>query len=130
MIGIALRTHLQPLASPLLELLGWNDNSQSKNKDELFAAVMVSLFMQIIAILQMPIFLGPTFSPFVAIYNQFGRFLSPFAPSQELDDVQNGDMAKTTARDIKHNSRKKESGSATKKASSATSGNSGKDKKL
>ena len=40
--------------------------------DELFAAVFVSLFMQITGILRMPEFLGPSFSPFS------GYIISPF----------------------------------------------------
>lgn len=35
--------------------------------DETFAAAIVSLFMQITGFLQMPIFLGPNFSPFTAV---------------------------------------------------------------
>jgi hypothetical protein len=35
--------------------------------DEMFAIVTVSLFMQVIGILQMPHFLGPSFNPFAAL---------------------------------------------------------------
>ena len=35
--------------------------------DEMFAIVAVSLFMQVIGILQMPHFLGPSFNPFAAL---------------------------------------------------------------
>ena len=121
-IGTTLRNYLTPFSSSLLELLGWNDASQSKN-NEVFATVMVSLFMQIIAILQMPIFLGPSFSPFVVIYNQLGRFLSPF-PSQEVEDSPNGSIVQTTTNNALKNITKKES---TAKKTNATSA---KDKKL
>jgi hypothetical protein len=36
--------------------------------DATFAAVVVSLFMQVTGILQMPAFLGPDFSPFSILY--------------------------------------------------------------
>lgn len=124
-IGTTLRNYLQPLASSVLELLGWYDDSQSKN-NEVFATVMVSLFMQIVAILQMPIFYGPTFSPFVVIYNQLGRFLSPF-PDQEIENSQSGSPVKTTTNG-KNNTKKKEN--TPRKAPSAAKATSAKDKKL
>ncbi len=76
-VGTTLRYYLQPLASSLLEQLGLTDKS-NLNDDELFATIVVSLFMQIVAILQLPIMYGPTFNPFIAIFNQVGRFISPF----------------------------------------------------
>jgi hypothetical protein len=51
-IGFVLRRALLPVAS----WLGLDDYS--------FAAVIVSLFMQIMGQLQIPAFLGPSFSPF------------------------------------------------------------------
>ena len=83
----------------------------------MFAMVMVSLFMQIVAILQMPIFFGPTFSPFFVLYNSIVRFLAPF-PSQEVVNDSDGGVVKATTKNIK----KKDN--TTKKATSA------KDKKL
>ena len=61
------------------------------NNDELFATIVVSLFMQIVAILQLPILYGPTFSPFVAIFNQVGRFISPFQEEKSAE-VNAGDV--------------------------------------
>jgi hypothetical protein len=124
-IGTTLRNYLQPFASSLLELLGWDDYENTKNSNDVFATVMVSLFMQIVAILQMPIFFGPTFSPFVVIYNQIVRFLAPFpSPSHHevVNDTQNGSIVKRTK-----NSTKKDSSTVTttKKATSVA-----KDKKL
>ena len=112
-VGSTLRHYLEPLASLMLQVLGWNDDSQSKNH-EVFATVMVSLFMQIVAILQMPICYGPTFSPFVVIYNQIGRFLSPF-PSHDVDETRNGSTVKTPSKNTKSISMKKENTGTTKK---------------
>ena len=89
-VGTTLRFYLQPLALSLLEQLGLTDKS-NLNNDELFATIVVSLFMQIVAILQLPILYGPTFSPFVAIFNQVGRFISPFQEEKSAE-VNAGDV--------------------------------------
>jgi hypothetical protein len=56
--------------------------------DETFAAVLVSVFMQITGILQMPLFLGPDFSPFSGVGSLIsGRLLiepSTKPPEPEL----------------------------------------------
>lgn len=49
-------------------------------EDETFAAALVSLFMQVTGILQMPVFLGPDFSPFSLVGSFFER-LSRKEPS-------------------------------------------------
>jgi hypothetical protein len=127
-IGTTLRNYLQPLASSVLELLGWYDDSQSKN-NEVFATVMVSLFMQIVAILQMPIYYGPTFSPFVMICNQLGRFISPFS-SQEFENSQNGSLVKTTTANTNGKNNTKKKVNTPKKVPTAAKSTSAKDKKL
>jgi hypothetical protein len=61
-VGTTLRQYIY-----LPEILGLDDRT--------FAAVFVALFMQIMGILQIPAFLGPSFSPFGV------KILSPFRDS-------------------------------------------------
>jgi hypothetical protein len=67
MIGITVRQLLHPLIVYC--------NMQNMD-DELVATIIVSFFMQIIGILQMPILFGPTFSPFVVMYNTIQQFIN------------------------------------------------------
>jgi len=55
-IGDTMRTALGPIHGLFPDL-----------EDRAFAVAMVGLFMQLVSILQLPLFLGPSFSPFAAI---------------------------------------------------------------
>jgi hypothetical protein len=55
--------------------------------EETFAAVVVSLFMQITGILQMPIVFGPDFSPF-SVLPLFRKFLSGFGHSPNQENIE------------------------------------------
>ena len=136
-IGTTIRFYLQPLASSLLSLLilfGGDDTTiiDKENNHEWMATVMVSLFMQVVAILQLPICFGPTFSPFVATYNFLLQFIAPFqsrpeqSPNAKSPNHNNdNNIVTTTATTTKQkNIKKKEN--TTKKASVSST----KDKKL
>jgi hypothetical protein len=60
----AVGLHLRRLLSPLLVLLKFDPASEADHAT--FAACAVSLFMQVVGILQMPRFFGPAFSPFTS----------------------------------------------------------------
>jgi hypothetical protein len=67
-IGVTLRSLVKPMvAIPVMTLLG-ADDIQAQD-DVLFAKFCVGLFMVGISILQLPMLLGPKFSPFVGVYN-------------------------------------------------------------
>lgn len=69
-IGVSLRSVVKPMvAIPVMKLLG-ADEVQIQD-DVLFAKFCVGLFMAGMSILQMPMILGPKFSPFVGVYNVF-----------------------------------------------------------
>jgi hypothetical protein len=83
-IGQTLRGILKPVAVQVMTLLG-ADEKESED-DALFAKVAVGVFMLIMAIVRMPQFLGPRFSPFVTLRsmgaNVFGKKKSNAAPSK------------------------------------------------
>jgi hypothetical protein len=62
---------LRQLLSPLLVYLNFDPASEADQAT--FAACAVSLFMQVVGILQMPQFFGPTFSPFVTPFSLLFR---------------------------------------------------------
>ena len=64
-IGDLLRTTLAPVQALLPGV-----------EDRAFAIASVSLFMQVVGVLQLPAFLGGSFSPFVAIHNMVSSPLS------------------------------------------------------
>ena len=67
-IGVTMRSVVKPLvAFPVMTLLG-ADEVQTQD-DVLFAKFCVGLFMVGMSILQLPMLLGPKFSPFVGAYN-------------------------------------------------------------
>jgi hypothetical protein len=54
---------LRSMISPVQDLIPGVDDNRT------FAVAFVSLFMQVVGLLQLPVFLGPSFSPFVAFHN-------------------------------------------------------------
>lgn len=72
-IGVNLRSVVRPVAIQIMTLLG-ADEKESLN-DTLFAKFAVSCFIVTLAILRMPQFLGPRFSPFVSVSNMVGGML-------------------------------------------------------
>lgn len=59
--------------------------------DKTFAVMLVSLFMQVITILQMPAFLGPSFNPFTMIGD---LIIAPFAGSSSKSTSAAASLAK------------------------------------
>lgn len=56
-------------------------------EERAFAVAFVSLFMQVIAILQMPMFFGGSFSPFVALHNLVNAPLNAVLSKEEKMSV-------------------------------------------
>jgi hypothetical protein len=54
--------------------------------DATFAAVVVSLFMQVTGILQMPAFLGPDFSPFSILYQYVAQLTTSSSKPQRENE--------------------------------------------
>ncbi|KAL7524303.1 hypothetical protein ACHAXR_000516 [Thalassiosira sp. AJA248-18] len=73
-IGVTLRSVLKPVAIQLMVLMG-ADDKESEN-DTLFAKFAVGVFMVAMAIIRMPQFLGPRFSPFTSVVNMVTDLLS------------------------------------------------------
>lgn len=70
-VGVTLRSVLKPVAVQIMVLMGAEDEKEIEN-DALFAKISVGFFMVFMAIIRMPQFLGPRFSPFVAVSNMVG----------------------------------------------------------
>lgn len=89
--------------------------------DKTFAIAFVSLFMQIMGILQIPAFLGPSFSPFGV------KILSPFMDSStwivgkgqsEYSGARHGPSQDGKPRVVKHDRNKPDEAERTKKVKS------------
>jgi len=65
-IGTALRSAGKPVAIQIMALMGAEDEKQSGD-DQSFAKFAVGIFMVIMAIVRMPQFFGPKFSPFTTV---------------------------------------------------------------
>jgi len=66
-VGVTLRGVLKPVAVKLMVMMGAND--EESQDDVLFSKVSVGMFMVAMAIVRMPQFMGPKFSPFSLVYN-------------------------------------------------------------
>ena len=64
-IGETVRGVIKPLGISLMTLMGADE--KEREDDVLFAKVIVGIFMLFMAIVRMPQFLGPSYSPFTAV---------------------------------------------------------------
>lgn len=95
-VGTTLRQYMY-----LPEILGLDDRT--------FAAVFVALFMQIMGILQIPAFLGPSFSPFgVEILGPFGDSTTWTVGKTESEWSKNKRKAKKASKKNKKGGKEKE----------------------
>lgn len=73
-VGVTLRSVVKPVAIQVMVLMGADD--KESEDDNLFAKFAVGVFMVAMAIVRMPQFLGPKFSPFTAVSNVVKGVLS------------------------------------------------------
>lgn len=64
-VGVTLRSAIKPVAIQIMVLMG--AEGKESEDDKLFAKFAYGIFMVAMAIVRMPQFLGPKFSPFVAV---------------------------------------------------------------
>jgi hypothetical protein len=64
-VGKTLRGVAKPMAIQFMSVMGANE--KESEDDVLFAKVVVGIFMLVMAIVRMPEFLGPNFSPFTSL---------------------------------------------------------------
>ena len=69
--------NLRAILAPVQELVPGVDDERA------FATAFVSLFMQMAGILQLPAFLGPSFSPFVSVHNLINAPLNAVLPGKD-----------------------------------------------
>lgn len=96
-IGIVGTTLRRFAYLPETEMFGFSLPAMLGLDDRMFAAVFVSLFMQVMGILQMPAFLGPTFSPFMTILSPF-RDSSTWGVGKTESEYNKRQVAKTESK--------------------------------
>lgn len=82
-IGIKLRSVIKPVAVQIMLVMG-ADEKESED-DTLFAKTLVGIFMVLMAIVRMPQFLGPRFSPFTTTVNAVKKVV--FSEKKKKVDV-------------------------------------------